>query len=337
MRPRLVASTLATSTACVLLATSFGLVFHFASLSNRLFAQPVAPSISTDKTGYLAGETVSISGIGFAADELVTIRVTHPDGTAELGAGHEAFTALSNAAGDVSATWTLGEDPAGNNFVLTATGGTTGPLRPAAFNRIAVVQTDKYDYQPGETAVISGAGFRPGELVRVQVEHSNGLNDGAGHLPFAASAGDDGRFTATWFVDPDDSLDSIFRLTATGTDSGLRATTTFTDALITLNDDGGPDDNVGQKDLNFLQVDDANLPTALAVNWGWDDTAWSGGNTGDACALFDTDGDRMANNAVCVGVGGNPAVEQYTNPVDMQRQSVRPMHGTEHGADYDWL
>jgi hypothetical protein len=28
--------------------------------------------------------------------------------------------------------------------------------------------------------------------------------------------------------------------------------------------------------------------------WGFDDTQWTGNNTGDACALFDTDGDGSA-------------------------------------------
>ena len=82
-------------------------------------------------------------------------------------------------------------------------------------------------------------------------------------------------------------------------------------APITIVDDGGPDDEVGQKDLNQLTVDSTASP--LAVSWNWDDTAWPGGNTGDACALFDTDGDGLANNVVCVGVGGDPATQQYIN------------------------
>jgi hypothetical protein len=83
-------------------------------------------------------------------------------------------------------------------------------------------------------------------------------------------------------------------------------------APITIIDDGGPDDNVGQKDLNSFTFDYDNQASGnIAVSWNWDDTAWSGGNTGDACALFDTDGDGFINNAVCVGVGG-AGVEQYT-------------------------
>jgi hypothetical protein len=67
-------------------------------------------------------------------------------------------------------------------------------------------------------------------------------------------------------------------------------------APITAVDDAGPDDEPGQKDLNFLTVD-YGLPgaTSIDLNWGWDDTATSGNNTRDACALYDTDGDGIAN------------------------------------------
>ena len=92
---------------------------------------------------------------------------------------------------------------------------------------------------------------------------------------------------------------------------GLSFTLSAMAAPITIVDDGGPDDEVGQKDLSQLTVDSAADP--LAVSWNWDDTAWSGGNTGDACALFDTNGNGFADNVVCVGVGGDPATQQYVN------------------------
>ncbi|MBP1619625.1 MAG: putative repeat protein, partial [Acidobacteria bacterium] len=94
-----------------------------------------------------------------------------------------------------------------------------------------------------------------------------------------------------------------------GSDTGLAATSTFTDLLIRLVDDQGPDDEPGQKDLSFMEVDNANGPTRLAVNWGWDDTSFGnlGGNTGDGCALFDTNANGFANFSICVVADGNPA------------------------------
>src|SRR6478609_9296254 len=68
-------------------------------------------------------------------------------------------------------------------------------------------------------------------------------------------------------------------------------------------DDHGPDDLSGQKDLNQLTVNYGDPPastTAIDVSWNWDDTATSGANTRDGCALFDTDGDGNANYALCL-------------------------------------
>jgi hypothetical protein len=96
-------------------------------------------------------------------------------------------------------------------------------------------------------------------------------------------------------------------------------------------DQQGPDDEPGQKDLNFLTVDydpDKNPATTdLAITWGWDDTYWSGGgNTGDACAMFDTDSDGKANYSLCVTVGGAgvpvpPTPRLYRCDADSRRDS----------------
>ena len=89
-----------------------------------------------------------------------------------------------------------------------------------------------------------------------------------------------------------------------GSDSGLLAITVFTDFTVTLVDDQGRDDYPGQKDLNLLTVDTPTTPGTLGIEWNWDDTAWSGNNTGDACSLFDTDvpADGFANYSLCVTV-----------------------------------
>src|SRR5262245_24999999 len=73
-------------------------------------------------------------------------------------------------------------------------------------------------------------------------------------------------------------------------------------------DGQGAMDEPGQKDLTEFCID----PTAAAgfdfvVAWSWDDVDFSGNNSGDACALFDTDMDGDANFALCVTVKGNPA------------------------------
>ncbi|MBI3396977.1 DUF11 domain-containing protein [Candidatus Woesebacteria bacterium] len=58
--------------------------------------------------------------------------------------------------------------------------------------------------------------------------------------------------------------------------------------------------------------DATSTPDTVLTNWNWDDISWSGNNTGDACNLFDTDGDGKVNYAVCVTIGGASAAIQST-------------------------
>ncbi|MCA9246453.1 MAG: VCBS repeat-containing protein [Planctomycetales bacterium] len=103
---------------------------------------------------------------------------------------------------------------------------------------LAVVATDLPDYAPGDTAQIYAAGFDAGETVEFQVLHNDAVpNTGNGHAPWRVTDGSaqdldgmvDGNIHTTWYVDPDDSADSSFDLTALGLDSGLSAANTFTD------------------------------------------------------------------------------------------------------------
>jgi hypothetical protein len=77
-----------------------------------------------------------------------------------------------------------------------------------------------------------------------------------------------------------------------------------------VTDTAGANDEPGQKDLTRLCSDDSGLPATLAITWQWDQTGWTGSNTGDACALFDTDGDGNANYSLCTIVSGTPATFQ---------------------------
>ena len=76
---------------------------------------------------------------------------------------------------------------------------------------------------------------------------------------------------------------------------------------VTVADQNGPNDEPGQKDLTQLTIDYAGLPTSVDVSWNWDEISWSGNNTGDACALFDTNDNLNVDAAVCVTITGDPA------------------------------
>ena len=112
------------------------------------------------------------------------------------------------------------------------------------------VTTDLNDYAPGATAYISASGFQAGSAVTFRVQHVSGpgadgvygtLDDevvvlsGAGHDPWTiidGGSGDadglaNGSIQTSWYVNPDDSLDETFLLTASG--NGWITSNTFTD------------------------------------------------------------------------------------------------------------
>jgi len=91
------------------------------------------------------------------------------------------------------------------------------------------VSTDKQDYAPGETAKIAAVEFQVGETVQFLVLHNDSTpNTGGGHEPWQVTDGSandldgmaDGNIVTAWYVNPDDSAESAFELTATGLSSG---------------------------------------------------------------------------------------------------------------------
>ena len=69
-------------------------------------------------------------------------------------------------------------------------------------------------------------------------------------------------------------------------------------------DSGGANDAVDQSDLTILSYDGSHAGV-FSVRWSWDKITFSGANTGDACTLFDTDGDGDINYSLCVQVEDN--------------------------------
>src|ERR1043166_483534 len=104
----------------------------------------------------------------------------------------------------------------------------------AAFSQATLI-SDKSDYPPGDTVLLSGAGFTPAEAITLEVMHSDGTfdNDSSeAHQPWQVTADDSGSFQTTWFVPTDqDELGASLKATADGQVSGLHAEAFFTDAV----------------------------------------------------------------------------------------------------------
>ncbi|MGZ4044446.1 MAG: MBG domain-containing protein, partial [Bacteroidia bacterium] len=96
--------------------------------------------------------------------------------------------------------------------------------------------TDKPDYPPGDTAIITGTGFQPGEIVTMQVLHAvaDSIPDtGQDHFQWYVAVDSLGNFTTKWHVCEDDCLGANLVANADGNSSGRHAEVYFTDALKT--------------------------------------------------------------------------------------------------------
>ena len=76
---------------------------------------------------------------------------------------------------------------------------------------------------------------------------------------------------------------------------------------VCITDQLGPDNVPGQKDLNEWCEPGPTCSSSsatLSLRWQFDDVNWRGSNTGDSCALIDTNRDGLADRAICVTVFG---------------------------------
>ncbi|HYT31840.1 MAG TPA: hypothetical protein VEO37_04540, partial [Thermoanaerobaculia bacterium] len=95
----------------------------------------------------------------------------------------------------------------------------------------ATVRTDRSDYFPGENVVITGSGWQAGEVVSLALQEDPPIDT---HPTLYATADDSGNiFNNDFYTDWHD-IGIAFTLTATGANSLLTATTTFTDAAANL-------------------------------------------------------------------------------------------------------
>jgi hypothetical protein len=172
-----------------------------------------------------------ITGINVIADPAIrtysAVRAVTEIGTSIVGGA--AYTNMA------SRGFFLPQGAAGISLDAVGQTGTTvgGQIvlmtHPGATEHQAVVSTDKDDYEPYETVIISGSGFVAGESVVVTLEEDPIQHD---LRSFTVTADENGAFTYTEFKPEEHDLDVRFILTAKGATSNRVAQTTFTDAIV---------------------------------------------------------------------------------------------------------
>jgi len=105
-------------------------------------------------------------------------------------------------------------------FIVLGTGAiSTSASNPASS---ALLNTDRSGYAPGDVVTITGSGFPPGEIAMLSIQADGFL---AWAFPVVADAG--GNIFNSQFIVQNVGPGATFKLTATGQESPLTATTTF--------------------------------------------------------------------------------------------------------------
>ena len=197
-----------------------------------------AASVTTDQADYAADDMVMITGSRWQPGETVTLEIV------EDPVIHDPDTlyAVADADGNISNEYIIHGHDVVQTFTLTASGMTSGLVSQATFTNSLnststaslpttpttdpTVMTDKEDYVPGETVLITGSGWEPGETVALELVEEPLIHPAE---TLYAIADDAGNITNAEYVIQDHDLGQSFTLTATGQTSGLQAVTTFTD------------------------------------------------------------------------------------------------------------
>jgi hypothetical protein len=275
----------------------------FAALGTSARSRAVKPgkpaqnsaSVQVDKTRYVAGETVTITGSGFTPLESVMLQVKHAGGTTESGMGHEAIWVYPDAAGRFQATWSInGDDSAGTDFVVTVSG-SSGAHAQAAFSRTALVSTNQFVIQAGDSVQVKASGFNANQLVTLQVN---------GKEAVTGVTNENGQLTAALNVAETIEASSI-AVQALAPEVGIvsNLTPVNTNWFIITDQQGADDVNSNQVDMNLMgRLDDAQAIRKYVAAWDSTDSWTGSGQTGDICFLFDKNNNGNADFAACVRV-----------------------------------
>src|ERR1043165_2485406 len=136
------------------------------------------------------------------------------------------------------------------------------------------IMSDRPDYPPGDTAILTASGFSAGETVTLLVVHADeqGDNDSSeAHQPWEVMADNEGNFVTMWHVPFDeDEEGALLKATADGQSSGTHAEVLFTDATcigpVVLTNPTGGTRCVGES-ISFTVTVTANGIGTLNYQW----------------------------------------------------------------------
>jgi hypothetical protein len=153
-------------------------------------------------------------------------------------------TARSSAIAGPSAT---------EGYAVATGGGSNGVER----YRFATIKTDKDDYPPGQTAIITGSGWQPNEEVTLLFQEDPAVHD---DYVLTVTADSEGNIRHDQWAPEEHDANVRFYLMAIGQQSGRRAQMTFTDSVTSV---------TITSPTNASPVTVTSLPATIPVNFNY--------------------------------------------------------------------
>ena len=177
---------------------------------------------ATPKSGHIAallpknGSILTMGGSGGTAVDLL-----QPWGNNLAGAFIAGAPSTSDHTSGIAVPGSLG--------TLLGAGGTVASAISAELYWFPTIATDQPDYAPGTTVVMSGAGFQPGETVKLYMREW--VNKMLVDPPdYQVTSDASGQFNFSDYAPTITDVGARYHLTAVGTTSGLQAQTIFSDS-----------------------------------------------------------------------------------------------------------
>ena len=172
------------------------------------------------------------SGAALASAETFTAQASTADGSWSyaVSATGSMITGRANASGSANQTNGPTSTVTPKPGLLIVGGGADASGTTLAATEAygyPTVQTDQGDYPPGSTVNIQGSGFKPGESVSITLIESPLIDT---HGPYIVTADGNGNFSDSSFATDIHDVNVRFWLSAVGSQSGVVAQNTFTDA-----------------------------------------------------------------------------------------------------------
>jgi len=202
-----------------------------------------AASVSTDQTDYAPGDTVNITGAGFAGGETVSVVVKHDDVTVTGGEGHNPWDVVADEFGGFVTSWKVPyDDNVGQTLDVKATGGSSGSVATTSFTdanlgtATAVVTgstatpthncggKEDYNVRPGDalTVTLSGIECTDGSTITVDLSGTWGTISGGNSFSGTVSGG---SFSFSFTVPANACHTTPIKYSCGGTDYFARAST----------------------------------------------------------------------------------------------------------------